>query len=193
MEYDTYKTSFGLESTAEKIIIHISVCAYLVNSAHACDRSDVVRDGDERCFCEVRFADALATLSAHHVAETGTLTQKHRQPQINFNSRHQSWIYTAQNHEASPQCLVCLITRKQFRVFNSFFENCQNSVLDHGDNLVKSSAKLDRRQNVLSRQHGTVRWCRLTERSCRRPALPKLLCNSRPDTSELSPACSDAQ
>jgi len=42
--------------------------------------------------------------------------------------------------------------------------------LDYGDDPTKSSTKLDRRQNVLSRKLGGTVRCRLAECSCRRPA-----------------------
>lgn len=42
---------------------------YLVDSAHACDRSNVVGDGDQRSSGQVLLADAVPLLFAHHVTK----------------------------------------------------------------------------------------------------------------------------
>ena len=44
---------------------------------------------------------------------------------------------SAESRSVSILRLVCLITRKQLRVFSSFLGNCQNSVLDHGEDPVE--------------------------------------------------------
>jgi len=55
---------------------------------------------------------------------------------------YQSWIYIAQNHEASLLRLSCLIglTRKLFR-FKLFPKSVRTQVLDHGNDPEESSKK----------------------------------------------------